>query len=165
MPTASPNRNAKSCNIAKTTMRAKFPVTVHLIFLRGDQILLLRRFNTGYRDGEYSVPAGHLDGGETVRAAAAREALEEVGVRIEEGEVLFSSVMHRNEGDERVDFFVHVRTWQGEPLNNEPHKCDDLRWVDVKSLPENTIPYVRRAIQNHLEGIRFDEFGWGLLGP
>ena len=90
-------------------MRAKFPVTVHLLFFRDDQILLLRRFNTGYADGQYSVPAGHLDGGETVMAAAAREAEEETGLHIAVDHIVFSSVMHRMEGDERVDFFVHVR--------------------------------------------------------
>ena len=141
-------------------MRARFPVTVHLFFFRGDQILLSRRFNTGYRDGEYSVPAGHLDGDETVRAAAAREAAEEVGVRIEAQDLLFSSVMHRHEGDERVDFFVEVHRWQGEPTNTEPDKCDDLRWTNVASLPQNTVPYVRQALQNHFAGVRFDEFGW-----
>lgn len=141
-------------------MRARFPVTVHLLFFRDDKILLSRRFNTGYRDGEYSVPAGHLDGNETVRAAAAREAAEEVGVQIEKDDILFSSVMHRNEGDERVDFFLHVLAWRGEPLNNEPNKCDDLYWEHIDSLPVNIIPYVRRAIQNHRNGIHFDEFGW-----
>jgi 8-oxo-dGTP diphosphatase len=141
-------------------MRARFPVTVHLLFFREDQILLLRRFNTGYRDGEYSVPAGHLDGNETVRDAAVREAQEEIGVQIEAGEILFSSVMHRNEDDERVDFFVHVRRWQGEPVNAETDKCDELRWTDVNDLPGNIIPYVKRAIQNHRRGIVFDEFGW-----
>src|SRR5512144_513121 len=105
-------------------MRAKFPVTVHLLFFRGDQILLLRRFNTGYADGQYSVPAGHLDGGETVIAAAAREALEEVGVRIQAQDIEFSSVMHRIEDQERVDFFVRIRGWDGEPFNAEPEKCD-----------------------------------------
>ena len=142
------------------TMRTKFPVTVHLFFFRENQILLSRRFNTGYRDGEYSVPAGHLDGDETVRAAAAREAEEEIGVRIEAGDIRFSSAMHRIEGDERVDFFVHIQKWEGEPFNAELDKCDDLRWVDIGELPDNTIPYVRRAIANHLNGITFEEFGW-----
>src|SRR5512136_1192545 len=86
-------------------MRAKFPVTVHLLFFRDEQILLLRRFNTGYADGQYSVPAGHLDGGETVMAAAAREAEEETGLRLEASDLVFSSVIHRMEEEERVDFF------------------------------------------------------------
>jgi len=141
-------------------MRATFPVTVHLLFFRGDQVLLLRRFNTGYGDGQYSVPAGHLDGDETVIAAAAREGLEETGVRIEAGDIAFSSVVHRKDGEERVDFFVHIREWQGEPANTEPDKCDDLRWVSLEQLPDNVIPYVRKAIQNHRDGIRFYEFGW-----
>jgi len=141
-------------------MRASFPVTVHLLFLRQDQILLLRRFNTGYRDGEYSVPAGHLDGGETVMTAAAREAQEEVGLHLQPDDMVFSSVMHRVEDDERVDFFVHIRKWQGEPFNAEPDKCDDMAWVDINNLPNNTIPYVKRALYNHLNRIQFDEFGW-----
>lgn len=141
-------------------MRARFPVTVHLFFFREEQILLLRRFNTGYADGQYSVPAGHLDGNETVMAAAAREAEEEIGIRVDADQVTFSSVMHRNEGDERVDFFVHIHRWNGEPVNAEPDKCDELRWSDVNELPSNTVPYVRRAIQNHLNRVRFDEFGW-----
>jgi 8-oxo-dGTP diphosphatase len=143
-------------------MRAKFPVTVHLWFFRDDQILLSRRFNTGYADGQYSVPAGHLDGGETVMDAAAREAEEEVGVNIQPSDMTFSTVMHRMEGDqedERVDFFVHVRQWQSEPFNAEPDKCDDLRWVDIDQLPVNMVPYVRRALENHLAEVPFDEFG------
>lgn len=141
-------------------MRTTFPVTVHLLFIRENQILLARRFNTGYRDGEYSLPAGHLDGDETIIAAGIREAKEEAGVMLESNDMTFSSVMHRIEGDERVDFFVQVHKWGGEIVNAEPDKCDELRWVDVSALPNNTIPYVQRAISNHLNGITFDEFGW-----
>ena len=141
-------------------MRTTFPVTVHLFFFRGNQVLLSRRFNTGYADGQYSVPAGHLDGGETVIAAAAREALEEVGVRIEPQDIEFSSVLHRIEDQERVDFFVTVHRWEGELFNAEPEKCDDLLWVNVDQLPDNTIPYIRRSLQNHFKETRFDEFGW-----
>jgi 8-oxo-dGTP pyrophosphatase MutT (NUDIX family) len=151
-------------------MRAKFPVTVHLLFFRENQVLLLRRFNTGFEDGNYSVPAGHLDGGETVRMAAAREALEEVGLQINLTDIVFATVTQRKSEDtllslsgtgERVDFFVRIQAWQDEPFNAEPEKCDELRWYEVDALPENTIPYVRKAIQNCLENIPFEEFGWG----
>lgn len=138
--------------------RARFPVTVHLFFFRENQILLIRRFNTGFRDGEYSVPAGHLDGGETVMQAAIREGKEEAGVDIAEKDMSFSSVMHRIEDDERVDFFVQVHQWKGEPFNAEPDKCDDLRWVDINALPANIIPYVKQALDNHLNGMKFSEY-------
>ena len=141
-------------------MRATFPVTVHLLFFQDNSVLLLRRFNTGFEDGNYSVPAGHLDGGETVRTAAVREALEEVGVRIEIPDVEFATVMHRKSDDERVDFFVRIKQWAGEPYNAEPEKCDELSWWDLDALPENIIPYVDTAIKNYREGVPFNEFGW-----
>src|SRR5512136_867739 len=123
-------------------MRARFPVTVHMFFFRGEKILLSRRYQTGYMDGWYSIPAGHLDGNEPVRLAAVREAREEIGVRIDPADIAFAGVFHRSEGDERVDFFVYVQKWQEEPVNAEPGKCDDLCWVDIDHLPENTVPYV-----------------------
>jgi len=141
-------------------MRATFPVTVHLLFFREGKVLLSRRFNTGYMDGSYSVPAGHLDGGETVTQAAIREAREETGLDLAADSVTFAGVLHRYEDEERVDFFVRVAGWSGEPFNAEPHKCDELRWVKVNALPENTIPYIRQGIHNALTGIPFGEFGW-----
>jgi 8-oxo-dGTP diphosphatase len=141
-------------------MRARFPVTVHILFLLENRVLLLRRANTGYADGMYSLPAGHLEGGETIRAAAIREAEEEVGLQLDPQHLAFAGVLHRREGDERVDFFIHVIKWQGQPFNAEPDKCDEMCWVDVHALPDKTIPYIRQAIQNCLMGIPFDEFGW-----
>lgn len=142
-------------------MRATFPVTVHLLFLREGKILLSRRYQTGYMDGHYSVPAGHLDGGETLTQAAIREAREETGLDLAPETISFACVLHRREDEERVDFFVRVAGWSGEPVNAEPHKCDDLRWFSLSRLPENLIPYVRRGLHNALTGVAFDEFGWG----
>jgi 8-oxo-dGTP diphosphatase len=141
-------------------MHVTFPVTVHLLFLKDDSILLSRRFQTGYMDGHYSVPAGHLDGGETVTRAAVREALEETRLALSPQDISFACVLHRREDEERVDFFVRVAKWSGEPVNAEPHKCDDLRWFKLDHLPGNLIPYVRQGLRNSLQGIPFAEFGW-----
>ena len=141
-------------------MRSKFPVAVHLFFLRDKQILLLRRFNTGYEDGNYSVVAGHVDAGETVTQAAIREANEEVGVILEPIDIQIIHVMNRKSEDERIDFFVAVKHWISEVTNNEPHKCDDLSWVAIDSLPHNIIPYVKHAIGNYQASIYYSEFGW-----
>jgi len=141
-------------------LRSKYPVAVHLFFLRDQQVLLLRRFNTGYEDGNYSVVAGHVDAGETVTQAAIREAGEETGVALTAGDIHIVHVMHRKSEDERIDFFMTVHHWAGEIRNREPHKCDALAWFPLDALPGNVIPYVRRALENYQNGIYYSEFGW-----
>ena len=141
-------------------MRFKLVSAVHLFLIKEDKVLLLRRFNTGYEDGNYSVVAGHLDGGEEVKRAMIREAKEEIGVELEYDELEVVQVMHRLSDDERIDFFLHATRWRGEIENKEPHKCDELSWCNLDDLPENVIPYIRRALSNFLVGRRFDSFGF-----
>ena len=49
--------------------RFKMRVAVHLILEHNNEFLLLRKYNTGYEDGNYSVIAGHLNGNETIKEA------------------------------------------------------------------------------------------------
>ena len=141
--------------------RFRAPVAVHLLLVRGDAILLLRRFNTGYEDGNYSVVAGHLDGGETVLAAIDREAREEAGIQLDPAATSVVGVMHRQSGEERIDFFVLCTNWTGEVTNREPEKCDDLRWFPLADPPPNVIPYVRAAISAWHSGTWFTTYGFG----
>ena len=57
-------------------VRFQMPVAVHLLLVKEGKILLLRRSNTGYEDGMYSIVAGHIDGDEDVKSAMIREAKE-----------------------------------------------------------------------------------------
>lgn len=140
--------------------RFTFLSAVHLFLWRGEELLVSRRFNTGYEDGNYSLVAGHLDGGETVVMAAVREAEEEAGITIAPEDIEVVGVIHRRVEDaERIDFFVSVRRWAGEVTNREPDRCDDLRWVRPDALPANTIPYIRLALENYLRGAWFGEMG------
>lgn len=143
-----------------TAQRFRAVVAVHLFLLRGESLLLLRRANTGYEDGNYSVPAGHLEGGETARAACVREAAEEVGVSLNEAELSLALVMHRRAEQERIDFFFSADGRDHEPRNAEPEKCDELRWCPASDLPGDMVAYVRAAIGAWLAGERYAEFGW-----
>lgn len=140
--------------------RFKLLSAVHLFLIHDGNVLLLRRFNTGYQDGNYSVVAGHLDGGEEIKSATIREAREEVGIQISREDLQVVGVMHRRSDDERIDFFLVTTSWSGEIRNLEPHRCDRLAWFDLDDLPENVIPYVRRALANYRRGRGFDSFGW-----
>ena len=136
------------------------PVAVHLLLEKDGKLLLLRRYNTGYEDGNYSVVAGHLDGDEQVRSAMVREAREEAGIDISPSNLRVAGVMHLMGDREYVSFFLHTSEWSGEVVNAEPHNCDDLSWFEVDNLPGNTIPYIRRAIENFRDGVWFDSYGW-----
>ena len=142
--------------------RFKLIPAVHLFLVRGQEILLSRRFNTGWEDGNYSVPCGHVEENETVTAALIREVHEEIGSIISPADLRFVHVMHRNGGAEntRVDFFFAAERWGGEPRNMEPRKCDDLKWCPLDALPENTIPYIRSALDHYRRGVFYSEFGW-----
>lgn len=134
-------------------------ISSYVIFQRDGKVLLSRRLNTGYHDGDYSLPAGHIDENEFATVAAFREAQEEVGVTIKPEDLLPAHVMHRHCGDhERIDFFFAVEKWDGEPTNMEPDKCDELTWVSLDQLPSNTIPYIQAALGHYSSGHFFSEF-------
>jgi len=140
--------------------RFRLLAAVHLFLLRDGHVLLSRRCNTGYADGQYSVIAGHLDGGEEVRAATIREALEEAGITVAERDLTMVGIMHRKAEDERIDFFLTAARWTGEVTNAEPRQCDELSWHPRDSLPDNVVPYVRQALDNYRRGVWFDSYGW-----
>lgn len=133
---------------------------VYLVLIKDGKILLLRRKNTGFEDGNYSMVSGHLEGNETIRHAMIREAREEAGITIQPQDLALVHIMHRQTQPERSDFFLTTSTWDGEITNKEPEKCDDLSWFSLTQLPENTIPYIRQAIEHIQAGQVYSEHGW-----
>lgn len=138
--------------------RFKLISSVYLVLIKDGKILLSRRYNTGYFDGNYSFPAGHLDGGETLKQGMVREAKEEIDLILNPTDLKLIYVMNRRiPDDERIDFFFAAEKWQWEPKIMEPDKCDDLSWFDITNLPENIVPYIRQAIDCILNNIIYSE--------
>lgn len=136
-------------------------VPASYLFLEKDnKILIARRFNTGYQDGNYQVPAGHVEEGELPSKALIREAKEEIGIDLDSADLELVHISYRPKHDEtgdRVDFFFRAKKWSGEVTNMEPNKCDDLKWVSYDEVPENMTLHVRKAIKNMNKGVFFDE--------
>jgi 8-oxo-dGTP diphosphatase len=140
--------------------RAKFPVVLssYVVFRRNEEILLLRRFNTGYRDGDYGFPAGHVEKGEKALGGAIREAKEEVGIVVDASQLRLALTLHRLCADhERIDFFFECKKWQGEPTNREPEKSDDVRWFKMYDLPDNLVPYYAAVFKAYMAGDSYAE--------
>lgn len=138
----------------------------YLVLVKGGKILLQRRFNTGYMDGKYSLPAGHVDKGETFTQCVIREAKEEIGVDLKPEDVKVAHLMHRFSGAEwgdegyRIDVFFTAEKWENTPEIKEHDKCDDLSWFDLNNLPDNMIPYIRKALDFINKKVFYSELGW-----
>ena len=136
------------------------PIAVYVLLVRGDSVLMLRRYNTGFADGFYSMVAGHVEAGEDLKAAVIREAKEEAGIDLSPTDLEVVGVIHSMSDREYVNFFLKASEWSGEVTNMEPDKCDALRWFDMADLPENTVPYARQGIENYRNGVWFGSMGW-----
>jgi ADP-ribose pyrophosphatase YjhB (NUDIX family) len=142
------------------TERFKMIASGYLMLIRGGKILLSRRFQTGYEDGKYSLPAGHIEDNETFTDGTCREIREEIGIALKPSDLRLVHVMHRKHFDIRMDFFFTTNKKGLKPKNFEPHKSDDVAWFPLTKLPNNTVPYIRAAIANYRKKIIYSEFGW-----
>lgn len=134
----------------------------YLLLRKGEEILLMRRKGSGYYDGWYSVPAGHVEAGELSIDALLRETKEELGITLDKDDVRLVHTMYRTKHDEtgdRADLFFEATKWTGEITNTEPHKCDDIQWFPLDALPENMMHHVRVAIKSVEHGVAYSELG------
>ena len=144
--------------------RNKIVPASYLVLMKDNKVLLLRRFNTDYENGNYSMIAGHVERNETFTHCIIREAREEAGIIIKPENLQVVHAMNRNsrlaENNERIDIFFEADKWEGEIENKEPGKCDDLSWFDLDNMPKNIIPDVKYAIECIKNKIFYSEFGW-----
>lgn len=139
--------------------------TAYLVLVKENKILLSRRYNTGFQDGQYSFPAGHLSGDdETLSQTVIREAREEIGIEIDSADLDLVHVMHRKQeeptNERRINLLFRVKKWKGEPRIMESNKCDDLQWSELDNLPHNTIPYIKQAIDCFKKNMKYSEYGF-----
>lgn len=110
------------------------------------EILLSLRKNTGYRDGEYELPGGHVDAGEDLMHAMVREAKEELLIDIKEEDLKIIHILHHYTGD-RVNFILTTDVYEGIPSIGEPDQCQKLEWFSIDDLPKNTMKKIKKSIE------------------
>lgn len=146
--------------------RYESKVAVFLILMRKVngkiEILLQRRYNTGYMDGKYDMAcSGHLEKGESLSMALVREAKEEIDLDIKEENLKLVSVIHPYKEDYINVFFI-TEKYEGTPKIMEHNKCDDLKWFDLDDLPENITIRNKNVIKNIQKGIIYDDGDFSL---
>jgi ADP-ribose pyrophosphatase YjhB (NUDIX family)/RimJ/RimL family protein N-acetyltransferase len=119
-------------------------VGIGVIVVRGGRVLLGRR-RGAHGAGDWALPGGHLEFGETPEACAARELAEETGLRAVAwrrapytADVIARAITDVVPGARRhyVTLFMLADGVTGDPQRLEPQKCDGWSWHDWDAMPE-----------------------------
>jgi 8-oxo-dGTP diphosphatase len=154
-------RTAPVSQAARFDRVTRFAVVpaAYLLLARGEgpdlEVLLqLRGSGLSFMAGHWATAAaGHVEPGESVLAAAAREAREEIGVGVDRADIVPLCAMHRTLPgvpdlvEQRVDFYFTTRSWAGEPEIREPEKCAALAWHRPAAPPEPMVPHERALLE------------------
>jgi len=139
-------------------MKREYPdrpiVGVGAVIVEEGRALIVRRAQEPQK-GRWSIPGGAVELGETLRQAAAREALEETGLAVEASEVLevFDSIYHDPAGLTQyhyvlVDFLCRKTGGELRAASD----VSDVRWVTPEELAGFDIaPSAQRVIRKALE--------------
>src|SRR6185437_15670674 len=135
-------------------MQREYPqqplVGVGAIIVENGRVLLVKRGKAPLL-GEWSIPGGMLELGETLRQGAEREALEETGLVVRATELLgvFDRVVPDSNGT--IIYHYVLIDFLCERVSGELHAAADAQWFtpdDVAKLPlaEDTAGVIRAAL-------------------
>lgn len=127
-----------------------------VILERDGKILLGKRHpdpdkaDSAFRSaGEWSLPGGKLEWGETIEQGAIREVKEETGITIRNPRVI--SVHNcKNQYAHFLTVGLTASEWEGEAQVMEPDEMTEWGWFDIKNLPSPRYFPSFEVIENYL---------------
>lgn len=108
---------------------------VTLFIVNGERLALIRK--PQFEEGIWRPPGGGVKPGEEIGAGAAREALEETGLRVEVERYLVDAAARFRHDGEVVDWRTHVflaRTADEHPEPRDPEEIAAARWGTLEEL-------------------------------
>lgn len=136
--------------------------SVNLHIIKDDKILLMRRISQRWMDDKLQIPGGHTEAGESPLAAVLREAHEELGISVGAEDVKHLATVAVKDGENEyfaVEFqLLNAQAYEYKIM--EPHKCRELVWADVTSMPEDTIELFKTIIHQTSAGDAYIQVGY-----
>ncbi|WP_165914315.1 methyltransferase, FxLD system [Streptomyces sp. AcE210] len=144
--------------------RSRSIVGAHLVLVRDGAVLLGKRHSgSAFAPSTWHLPAGHREDMESAASCVIREAEEETGLTIAEGDLSLAHVVDLLDPDSpipRIQLFFTASRWEGEPVVREPDRCTQWRWWPLTALPEPIVEYTRAALASMSRGTPYTAIGW-----
>lgn len=126
-----------------------------MIFKDGKVLIGKRKKTATHGIGEYSLPGGKIDEGESFKEAIERETLEETGIRIENLKFLCVANTGMYKGHQAV-LVNFIADWKsGKPKDFKNEKIGEWQWRDVDNLPEPLFIPTKLLIDSYKTGKNF----------
>lgn len=133
-----------------------------VILRKEGRVFWKARQNSSFLNGFWSLPAGHLEGEETVIDAALRELKEEAGVSTFKKYLKLVHFQTQIGTDGiRNHVYFEVSKWIGEPRNAEPTKASLVAWIDpLKEKRKKYVPSELLALKCISKGEMYSEYDY-----
>lgn len=127
------------------------------VVIRGRRVLLVRRAKAPSK-GQWAIPGGRVELGETLQEAVEREVFEETGVRVQAGEICHVFDVVRRDDAGRVRFHYVIVDLVAEYVSGEPQAADDASeagWLTPDELRDLTVNRNTRDLLKKIGFLRF----------
>lgn len=112
------------------------------------EVLLIQRLKPP-EAGHWGLPGGKVNFGEPVKAAVAREILEELGIVIEVGALAcLTETIDGDDGRHWVAPVYFTRIVGGKPTIREPEKHGGWGWFAKETMPERLTTPTRQFLRS-----------------
>lgn len=107
------------------------------VFIKKDGKYLVGKRKNAHGAGCWSLPGGHLEGGESFESCCERETLEETGITIFNIKPLtFTNDIFSEVNKHYVTLFFKAEYLSGEVQLMEPDKCEGWEWLALNDIPK-----------------------------
>lgn len=124
------------------------------IFIKKDDAILLGQRRNCYGEGDWALPGGHLEYGESLINGAKRELKEELGI-----DALDLDIITIAENIKSDNHYIHIsfilRDYVGEIQCMEPNLCYEWKFFNISDLPQNIFEPHKKILETFFENVLY----------